>query len=237
MAQDKLRWYALVTGLVHLTRSILYVVFASNVDFDYTWTTDYLQMTGGVRSTVYETIWTVNIAYVIAVFPLISALAQFIYVWTYDRWQGPQFIFFFMEYSLSVPVMISTIAQLCGITNVWLHFMLAVCMFLMCWIGALAEVAGPDLRWPLFWTGWVPFAAAFLVVFTYFGRASGGDPPAFVYVAVYGLFTLFALFPIVTIIDYRGYWKKHTVVAAYVTLSLVAKSVLDIDVYFGAAAQ
>jgi len=243
-----LRRYNLVAGVVHAVQAVLVVILAS--DFALPVTAAYIQ--GPPGSTKYETVtlFDVPLAWGVALFFALSALAH---AWVvlppgfarygsdlahgrnYARW---------VEYALSSSVMIWLIAQICSITDLFTLitiFAVNASMILFGWLQEKYEVPGEG--------GWLPFTfgcfagavpwVIIAILLVQPGSTGSASTPGFVYGIVISLFLFFNIFAVNQWLQYKrvGRWADYLVgERAYITLSLVAKSLLAWQVFAGTLA-
>jgi hypothetical protein len=146
------------------------------------------------------------------------------------------------EYSLSSSVMIWLIAQLTGATDVGALFGIFAVNASMIMFGALQEkyeTPGNGKGLPFIFgcmTGIVPW----IIVGIYTlqpGSTSAAEVPGFVIGIIVSLFVFFNTFAINQVLQYRqvGGWRDYLRgERMYITLSLIAKSVLAWQVFSGA---
>jgi len=148
-----------------------------------------------------------------------------------------------IEYSITASLMTFILAQLCGITNVYLVWLIGVvCNIGLQWHGYYFEVlmdcATKDtkLTWIQKWSpmigGSVIFLGQWSILGCYFARtviASEEDVPLFVWFAFLGTFVTFVGFPFIQVffankfVIEDWYWYEF----AFIQLSLASKLVLD----------
>ena len=243
-----LRRYNLVAGVAHAVQAVAVVALAS--DFALPVTASYIQ--GPPGSPEYETVTLFEppLAWGVALFFVLSALAHF---WVasppgfvrygrdlaqqrnYARW---------VEYSLSASVMIVLIAQICSVTDLFTLvalFAVNAAMIGFGWLQEKYEVPGQG--------GWLPFvfgcfagAIPWVVIALLLiqpGSTTDASAPGFVYGIVASLFAFFNIFALNQWLQYKqvGRWRDYLVgERAYITLSLVAKSLLAWQVFAGTLA-
>jgi len=201
------------------------------------------------------TLFSIPLAYVIASFFLMSALAHASAGWLlrgrYEaflaRGMNP---LRWVEYSFSSTVMIVAIAYLSFITDFPALVAIAganVAMILFGWSMEAANEGRAESGQKVDWkhyifgciAGIVPWLAIFSVLWAY--SAQEGLPaeagiPAFVYVIIASLFIAFNIFAITMVLQYRkvGRWSDYLYgEKTYMILSLVAKSLLAWQVWSG----
>ena len=243
----RLRRGNLIAAVVHLASSLVFLAIAT--DFELPITASYPvedpALLEGTPPT--EILTTVTIGYGVAAFSLLSAFFHFMVATvarkTYERGvsreQNP---FRWIEYSFSSTLMIVLITMLLGDYD----------------IGALVGVAGANVSMILFgWlmerqngpdgpTDWYPFVfgclaglVPWIVIVTYFQGALGNADeavPAWVWAIIVSVFVLFNCFAVNQFLQYRriGAWRRYVFgEGTYIVLSLVAKTALMWQVYFG----
>jgi hypothetical protein len=152
--------------------------------------------------------------------------------------------FRWVEYSVSSSIMMVLIAQIVGISDVaalLAIFGVNASMILFGWLQEKYETPGSG--------GWMPFifgciagVVPWLAVLIYVvapGAATDVEPPAFVYGIIISLFLFFNVFAIVQWLQYKrvGKWANYlNGERTYITLSLVAKSLLAWQIFAGTLA-
>jgi len=183
----------------------------------------------------------------VAGFLFVSALAHaFIATVGYDSYvahlQAEINPYRWYEYAVSASLMIVVIAMLAGIWDVGTLLALFVLVAIMNLTGLLMERyndrEGP-VDWTPYYVGTVAGAIPWIVIaIALWGSitAPGGDVPDFVIYIFVSLFVFFNLFAINMVLQYRQTWRwrdYHFGEKGYILLSLVAKSALAWQVYFG----
>ena len=149
-----------------------------------------------------------------------------------------------IEYSISASVMIVLIAMLAGVNEITALIALFGVNASMILFGLVMERAneGRDtVDWSPFIYGCIAGAIPWIAIAVQLGvsEGQGSSPPAFVYAIFVTLFILFNTFAINMWLQYRGRGRWASPVFAervYLWLSLLAKSALAWQVYFGALA-
>ena len=191
------------------------------------------------------------LAYLIASFFLMSAIAHFLAGWPlrsrYEAWlaRGMNPLRW-IEYAFSSTVMIVAIAYISYIDQFTALVAIAGVNAAMNLFGWSMEAANegrekPDWKHFIFgcFAGIIPWIAIFSVIWAF--SAQEGLPaefaiPTFVYVIIGSLFVAFNIFAITMVLQYRkvGRWKDYLVgEKTYMILSLVAKSLLAWQVWSG----
>jgi hypothetical protein len=235
-----LRRINLFAGVLHLAQMAAVLALAS--DFTLPITARY--MSGPPGSTYGDLIvlWDAPLAISVAVFLGLSALAHFIVI-------SPKFFpryiaglaahrnfFRWVEYSISSSVMIVLIAQVTGISEITALisiFGVNASMILFGWLQEKYEEPGSG--------GWVPFIfgcitgiVPWLALVFSIGGEGENQAPTFVYFIVFTIFVLFNSFALVQFVQYKkiGKWSDYLRgERTYITLSLVAKSLLAWQIF------
>jgi hypothetical protein len=240
------RWNA-VMAVLHFLQGALMVWLADDVRWPVTRTRYEFDVAT-------ETIAPVAVPWVDAPLPLlvagflfISALAHTViatvryerYVGYLERGMNP---YRWYEYAVSASLMIVVIGILAGVWDVGTLLALFGLVAVMNLCGLLMEQrnegAGP-VEWAPYYVGslaglvpWVVIAITFLGTVT----AAGGEFPEFVIYIYVSIFVFFNLFALNMVLQYRETWRWRDYLfgeKTYVVLSLVAKSLLAWQVYFG----
>lgn len=237
---DGLRPYNLAAAGLHTAQAIAIVVLANRFCLPVRAT----YMTGppgpgvGTRTV---TLFDVRFAWAIAAFFGLSALAHLFAAgpgWNaYQRQltagRNP---YRWLEYSLSASIMIVLIAMLVGINDIAALIALAgvnASMIGFGWMQERYETPGTGMQ--PFWLGSLAGAVPWIAIGIYLiGPGADLHPPAFVYAIFFSIFALFNCFAVNQWLQYRqvGRWKDYLIgERAYVTLSLVAKSLLAWQIF------
>jgi len=242
-----LRRFNAVMGILHFLQGALMLFLSSSREWTITATRLDFDAGSETLVPVMESIGTIELAYLAVAFLFISAIAHgLIATVLYDRYvaylQQGMNPYRWYEYAVSASVMIVLIAMLAGVwdlgTLIALFGLVAVmnlCGLVMERHNRLTETTD----WSSFVVGsiagvvpWIVIAVSIVGTFD-----AGGSPPDFVIVIYVSLFVLFNLFAINMLLQYLGVWKWEDYLygeRAYIVLSLVAKSLLAWQVYFGA---
>ena len=188
-----------------------------------------------------------NLPLLVAGFLFISAFAHAIiatvkydaYTAYLDRGMNP---YRWYEYSVSASLMIVVIGMLAGVWDLGTLVALFGLVAVMNLCGLLMEQRNEstdETDWTPFWVGvvagilpWVVIGISFIGSVT----ASAGEFPEFVIYIYISIFLFFNLFTLNMALQYRevSWWEDYRFgERMYIVLSLVAKSVLAWQVYFG----
>ncbi len=247
----RLRRYNVVAGFLHLVQAIGFSYVLTLLDYQILFPVKIEYPTGppGVNSPAdVVTLFDVNIGAGIVGFLALSALFHFIISspMFFERYKGGLKLnhnyFRWVEYSLSSSVMIFCIALLNGITDIAALVAIFAVNASMILFGALQEkyeTPGNGKGLPFIFgsmTGIVPWLILVLYIWQP-GATNASDIPGFVYGIVVALFLFFNTFGFNQAFQYKqiGPWRNYLFgESTYITLSLVAKTVLAWQVFSGA---
>ncbi|HET6874674.1 MAG TPA: heliorhodopsin HeR [Acidimicrobiales bacterium] len=237
---SSLRRYNLLAAALHAAQAIAVLVFANR--FSLPVRASY--MTGppgpdvGKRTVA---LFELRFSWAIAAFFALSAMAHLViagpawrsYLTQLARLRNP---YRWLEYSLSASIMIVLIAMLVGIDDVAALVALVGVNASMIGFGWFQErYESPGGRLGPFWLGSLAGTIPWMAIGVYLtGPGAGLHPPAFVYAIFGSLFLAFNCFAANQWLQYRqvGRWRDYLVSErVYVTLSLVAKSLLAWQIF------
>lgn len=245
-----LRSWNLAMGFLHLFQGIAMVILANS--FSLPVIGNFLKFNPQTMQLTPEpeTLFSLRIGVMVAVFLFLSALAHFLVSTIFYKWylrnlgehiNKARWI----EYAFSSSIMIVIIAQLVGVyelSSLILIFGLNAMMILFGW---MMELHNQTLRqnsgqanWTAFIFGCIAGIIPWIVIAIYLFGAGGGDnkAPSFVYWIYFSIFLFFNCFAINQILQYKkvGRWADYLYgEKAYIILSLVAKSLLAWQVFAG----
>jgi len=205
-------------------------------------------------SPLMNTITEVQLAPLVALFLFLSAVAHFyiaspgVFGWYVKRIKrGINYVRWF-EYAFSSSVMIVVIAMLAGVYDLPTLISIFTLNALMNMFGLLMELHNQTTdttNWTSYILGWVAGIVPWIVIFMYFFGAidqveglseEGAVIPEFVYGILASILIFFNSFAVNMFLQYKkiGPWKDYLFgERAYIVLSLVAKSALAWQVFFG----
>ena len=241
----RLRRYNVVMGALHALQAIAVIALATA--FALPVTASFLSGPPGTPAGAPTTLFSVSIAWGVALFLLLSAAAHWIvasgpiFGWyrynlahkrNYARW---------IEYSLSSSVMIVLIAMITGISDIAALVAIFGVNASMILFGLLQEkYEEPGGGMLPFWLGCIAGVVPWIAIGIYLASpGSTEEPPAFVYAIFFSLFLFFNCFAVTQWLQYRrvGKWRDYLYgESTYITLSLVAKSLLAWQVFAGTLA-
>jgi hypothetical protein len=244
----RLRVFNVVMGTLHLTQAVALLVLSNN--YKISGTTSFLSYNTATQSlgSSTKTLLYFPIGPMVAAFLLISSIAHFImasprfYPWyvrnlkkniNYVRWY---------EYSLSASLMVVLIALLSGVFDVPTLILLFALIAGMNFFGLEMELRNQDrdeVDWTPFVFGSIIGLIPWVVMIWYFFAALSSSTtaiPTFVHFILGILFVFFFSFALNMWLQYKkiGPWKSYLFgEKVYMILSLVAKSALAWQIFFG----
>ncbi len=249
-ALAKLRPFNLIAGLLHLASFVAILILANDASLPVRAT----YLNGPPGSDEFgepTTLFSINIAYAVAGFLLISAFFHFLIITpaAFGRYTAGlrenRNTFRWVEYSMSSSVMIVLILQLNGIADyaalVGLFFVNAA-MILFGWLQERYAKPGDGDLLPFIFGSIVGSVPWIVIAIHLIGPGNESDVtvPGFVWGIIVSLFVFFNCFAVVQWLQYRakGKWSNYLRgERAYIVLSLVAKTALAWQVYSGALAS
>lgn len=243
----RLRLYNLAMGILHAGQGVLVLALAN--DFSLPVVASYMTGPPGAGDPATETVFNLSIAWGVAAFLFLSAIAHFaivtpgIYSWYRRNLESQRNYARWIEYSLSSSLMIVLIALLVGIADIAALAALAGVNASMILFGLLQEkyeTPGPNVSWTAYWFGVIAGAIPWLAIGWYLlSPGFEANPPGFVYGIFVSLFLFFNVFAVVMVLQYKkvGRWADYAFgEGTYVLLSLLAKSALAWQVFGGTLA-
>ena len=242
----KLRRYNIFVGIILIAQAVVVVLLAN--DFTLPVTASYLEGPPGTAPGDPVTLLNTPIGLAVAGFLALSGVALLIVATAWSRGYAADLArqrnrARWVEYALTSSMMIVLIAQITGISDVaalTAIFGVNAAMIFFGWLQENYEQPGG---------GWLPFVFGCIVgivpwlIIAFFvvapGATSPAEPPTFVYGIIISLFLFFNVFALNQFLQYKqvGRWADYLVgERAYITLSLVAKSLLAWQVFAGTLA-
>lgn len=253
----KLRKFNLIMGAVHLIQAIAMVFLATTViqkigEFQPMITQNYLEFVVG-EGLVLKTknLFTLPFGIMVSLFLFISAGAHGLIslpnklnmIYNQDLEKNIN-KFRWFEYALSSSIMIVLIATLFGVHDLASLILIFVVNATMNLFGLVMEQLNSNKKdgekkvWGPFIWGTIAGLTPWIVIIIYMsGNTELGQVPWFVWALTGTYFVTFNTFPINMILQYKkvGKWKDYIYgEKVYITLSLVAKTLLAWLVLFGA---
>jgi hypothetical protein len=247
----RLRNYNVVAGVLHLIQAVTFGWFLLQLESQVLFPVKINYMTGPPGSplpTEEVTLFEINLGFGVVAFLAMSAFFHFLISspWFFGRYsnglKANHNYFRWVEYSLSSSVMIWLIAQLTGVDSMSGLFGIFAVNASMIMFGAMQEKyekPGNGKFLPFVFgsmTGIVPWII--IAIYTLQpGSESAAEVPGFVFGIIVSLFVFFNTFAANQALQYHqvGKWKSYLHgERTYITLSLVAKSLLAWQVFSGA---
>ena len=246
----RLRRYNIVAGFVHLLQAVAFGSFLAQLPSQVLFpvTADYMAGPPGSGLNEHVKVFEINLGFGVVAFLALSAFFHFLISspWFFNRYSAGLKLnhnyFRWVEYSLSSSVMIWLIAQLCGLSDIGALFAIFGVNASMILFGALQEKyeqPGNKKFLPFIFgsmAGSVPWILIFIYTFQP-GGSHKAQVPGFVIGIIVSLFIFFNTFAVNQVLQYRqiGKWANYLQgERTYITLSLVAKSLLALQVFSGA---
>jgi hypothetical protein len=251
---SKLRLYNLIAAALYLVQGILVLVLSDPVKGVQPITSNFLaedklaSSAAGhqVLVSASHQLFDLNIAYIVATFFFISAIAHLIIatwkrrVYEKDLNRGVNRARW-IEYSLSASTMMVGIAVLTGILDIASLIMVFALTAIMSLLGLTMELRNQDtssVDWANYSIGVLSGAIPWLVLLIYIWNAHvyGSGVPGYVYWIYGSLLLLFASFAINMYLQYKklGHWTTYLYgERAYLILSFVAITALGWQVFAG----
>ncbi len=196
-----------------------------------------------------QQVFELNLAYVVAAFFMLSAVAHTLMATAYrrryetDLSRGRNYLRWF-EYALSASTMLVGIALLAGVYDAASLGMIFVFSAVMNLLGLVMERANPPsahtvVDWSSYVVGCIAGITPWLVIAGYIAATNiygSGQVPTFVYWIFVSLFIFFSCFALNMYLQYKriGPWRNYLYGERwYMILSLVAKSLLAWQVFAG----
>ena len=256
----KLRRFNIIMGFMHLVQGSALFWLGTVVNSDFVVPITLTQLVGEGSPNDPSSfalvpkleIWreVTNFGPAVATFLLASAVAHFLISGPfYNKYQedlgkGINKVRW-IEYSISASVMIVLIALLVGIYDIWALLGIFFMNAAMCWFGWMMEVNNQyteKVDWTSYIMGCLVGVAPWIFIFINLigdGVATDSNPqgvPQFVVWIFVSIFLFFNTFSINMVLQYKGVgkWKDYLYgERAYIWLSLLAKTALAWQVFFG----
>jgi len=242
-----LRRFNLIMGFLHLAQGVL--MLALSTSFSLPVTTLYLRYDASAGELVQnlQEPYSLRIAPLVAVFLLLSAVAHFIlgtfgFNWYVVNLRQHINKARWWEYSLSSSIMIVLIAMLVGVydlSSLILIFCINACMIFFGYMMELHNQTTEKTSWTAFYFGCFAGIVPWVVIALYTigaNQSPGTSVPGFVYGIMVSLFVFFNIFAVNQWLQYKGIgpWRNYLYgERVYIILSLVAKSALAWQMFFG----
>jgi hypothetical protein len=253
-AHSFFRWNATLSGL-HAVQGLLILAlsFLSDPIVTSPVVSTYLTFDDATQTLVpaETTLFELPIGPAVALFFFLSAIAHALLAWPLRGWYERRLgagiqPMRWLEYALSSSVMIVVIAALAGIQEIGTLvaiFGINAAMNLFGWSMELANQGRSKVQWSHYVFGCIAGIVPWIVISIALWSASvepGAEPiPTFVWIIFGTLFVAFNIFAITMVLQYGkiGRWRDYLVgEKTYMIMSLVAKTLLAWQVFFGTLA-
>jgi hypothetical protein len=242
-----LRRFNAIMGFLHLAQGALMLILSTR--FALPITTQYLRFDKSSLKLVpdLQEPYSLRIAPLVAIFLLLSALAHFClasfgYEWYVRNLKQHINKARWWEYSVSSSIMIVLIAMLVGVydlSSLILIFCINACMIFFGYMMELHNQTTKKTDWTAFLFGCFAGIVPWIVIVLYTigaNHAVDTSVPNFVYGIMISLFVFFNIFAVNQFLQYKkvGRWRDYLYgERMYIILSLVAKSALAWQMFFG----
>lgn len=246
ITSSKLRRLNLIAGFVHLLSGVAIVVISRN--FAIPISGNYLAYDTATKTLnpASATLFNIQLPWLIAIFFFLSAFFHLLIATVYNKRYNANLKLGinksrWIEYSISASVMMVAIAILVGVydlTSLLMIFALTGIMNLMGLIMEVHNQTTEKTNWLSYYIGCISGIIPWIVIAFYFWLSAhkGSAAPTFVYWIFVSIFVFFSCFAVNMVLQYKkvGPWKNYLYgERVYIILSLVAKSLLAWQVFFG----
>jgi len=243
----KLRRFNGMMAVLHFIQGLLMLYLST----DRTWPLrisflEYDEMTQTLVQRT-ELIGNIQLAPLVALFLFMSATAHLListrlykkYVKYLKKKMNP---YRWIEYTFSASLMIWIIAMLTGIYDIGLLIALFVLTGVMNLMGLMMEKHNQlteKTDWTFYIIGCISGGAPWVIIAIVFAKSiieAGAEFPNFVIYIYFSILIFFNIFAINMLLQYKGIWKWKNYLYGermYIILSLVAKSALAWQIFFG----
>jgi hypothetical protein len=242
----KLKRLNLIAGFVHLISGLAIVLISRNYAIPISGNYLAYDKVTKTLNPASATLFHIQLPLLIAIFFFISAFFHFMIASVYNKRYNANLKLGinkarWIEYSLSASIMMVAIAILVGVydfTSLLMIFALTGIMNLMGLVMEVHNQTTEKTNWLSYCIGCLSGIIPWFVVAFYFWLSSskGSAAPTFVYWIFVSIFIFFSCFAANMVLQYKkvGPWKNYLYgERVYIILSLVAKSLLAWQVFFG----
>ncbi|HUD08089.1 MAG TPA: heliorhodopsin HeR [Candidatus Saccharimonadales bacterium] len=243
---SKFKRLNLIAGLLHLAQGITIILISRNFAIPISGSYLAYDTTTKTLNPATAKLFNIQLPWLIAVFFFLSAFFHLMIATVYNKRYNSNLKLGinkarWIEYSLSASVMMIAIAMLVGVydfTSLLMIFALAGIMNLMGLVMEVHNQSTEKVNWLSYYIGCLSGIIPWVVIAFYFwlSAAKGRAAPTFVYWIFVSIFIFFSCFAVNMILQYKkiGPWKNYLYgERVYIILSLVAKSLLAWQVFFG----
>jgi hypothetical protein len=246
ITRSKLRKLNLTAGSIHLAQGIAIVAISRS--FAIPVSGNYLAYDTKTKTLnpATTTLFHFQLPWLIAIYFFLSAFFHFLIATAYNKRYNSNLSLGinkarWIEYSISASLMMIAIAMLVGVYDLPSLIMIFVLAGLMNLMGLVMEVHNQSTdktNWLSYYIGCLAGIIPWLVIAFYFWLSAhkGNAAPTFVYWIFVSIFLFFSCFAVNMVLQYKkvGPWKNYLYgERVYILLSLIAKSLLAWQVFFG----
>lgn len=242
-----LRNWNFIASALHFIQGVLMLLISRDLKLPVN--ANYLNFDFASQKLVLQTttLFEVNLAYLIAAFLFMSAIAHLLIATVFNKKYNDNLAkginkYRWIEYAFSASTMMVAISMLVGIYDAGSLIMIFALIAIMNLMGLVMEVHNQTTtktNWLSFNIGCLAGIIPWIVVALFFWSANkygAGNIPTFVYYIYVSIFVFFNCFAINMYLQYKkiGLWKNYLYgEKVYIILSLVAKSLLAWQVWAG----
>jgi len=244
---EKLRRFNWWMFIFHLAQGVVVVLVSTNFKLPITTTYLTFNTTSQSPSPTTTTLFHLPLAWLVAIFFFNSALAHLIIATVYNQTYNANLLqginkARWVEYSISATIMLIAIAMLVGIYDLQTLVAIFALGILMNLQGLAMETYNQGrttTNWLAFKLGSLAGVVPWLLVAISFWASAhfgSGQIPTFVYWIYASIFLAFNCFAVNMVLQYKkvGKWSDYLYgERVYIILSLVAKSLLAWQIFFG----
>lgn len=248
--QKLLRFNKIMAGL-HAVQGVAILLLASDFSLPVTTSYQVYNQASEQLEAASRQLFSVRLAYLVVAFFLMSSFAHFYLSFMRPKWYVSRLRkginkARWVEYAFSASTMIVAIAMLAGIENLGTLLALFGLTAVMNLMGLVMEIHNkpvnklrPATDWLSYKIGVLAGAIPWVVIAIVFwgSETSGqGNIPTFVYYIYGSIFVVFNVFALNMVAQYKrwGKWSDYLYgERAYIILSLIAKSALGWQIFFG----
>lgn len=130
-----------------------------------------------------------------------------------------------LDWCITVPVMLALISALCGVRDVWLVADQAILGLAMIVLGIVADELTTRVRWIAYGTSSIVLLVVWTVICWHLSMT---EAPGFVYGIVVSQALMFVVYPIVALAKMWGIWNNDQTEKAYVITGTITKTLLAV---------
>jgi hypothetical protein len=246
ITKQSLRNFNLTMGFIHLVQGIAVWILSKSFSLPISGTYLKFDQTTQHLDPTSKFLFNLSLPVLIVIFFFLSSAAHFIIATAYNKKYNKNLVVGinkarWIEYALSASTMMVAISLLVGIYDLFSLIMIFSLTAIMNLMGLVMEVHNQTTEktnWLSYYIGCFAGIIPWLAVafYMWLGADNGSAAPSFVYWIFVSIFIFFSIFGLNMVLQYKkiGPWKDYLYgERAYIILSLVAKSLLAWQVFFG----